>query len=73
MEAYERDMLARALEAAGQNVKIAAARLGVSRKYLYDRFKALGVRPKRPGDAPPGETPTPTTLAEMFARAERPA
>lgn len=72
-------MLTRAMDAAEQNVSTVAARLGVSRKYVYDRFKALGMevryprsRPhptKRPPDPAPaadsGADPTPPLPTTM--------
>lgn len=48
VETFERGLLERALAAAHQNVSVTASRLGVTRKYLYDRFEALGIGPKRP-------------------------
>lgn len=48
LETYEREMLVRALAGAAGNVSTAAERLGVSRKYLYDRFAALGIAVRNP-------------------------
>lgn len=45
-------MLTRAMDAAEQNVSTVAARLGVSRKYVYDRFKALGMEVRYPRSRP---------------------
>jgi DNA-binding NtrC family response regulator len=48
LETFERGMLERALAAADGNVSTAAERLGVSRKYLYDRFAAVGIAVRNP-------------------------
>ncbi len=48
IETYERQMVERALEASGGNVLLCAQRLGVSRKYLYDRFAHLGIPVRNP-------------------------
>ena len=48
LETFEREMLERALAGAEHNVSTAAERLGVSRKYLYDRFEALGIAVRHP-------------------------
>jgi two-component system response regulator AtoC len=47
VEAFERGLVARALEATGGNQSEAARRLGVSRVTLIDKMKKYGLGPKR--------------------------
>ncbi|MGE0550026.1 MAG: sigma-54-dependent transcriptional regulator [Kofleriaceae bacterium] len=47
VEAFERGLVARALDAAGGNQSEAARRLGVSRVTLIDKMKKYGLGPKR--------------------------
>ncbi len=47
VEAFERGLVARALEATTGNQSEAARRLGVSRVTLIDKMKKYGLQPKR--------------------------
>ena len=47
VEAFERGLVARALDATGGNQSEAARRLGVSRVTLIDKMKKYGLGPKR--------------------------
>jgi two-component system response regulator AtoC len=47
VEAFERGLVARALDATGGNQSEAARRLGVSRVTLIDKMKKYGLQPKR--------------------------
>lgn len=47
VEAFERNLVARALDATGGNQSEAARRLGVSRVTLIDKMKKYGLEKKR--------------------------
>jgi two-component system C4-dicarboxylate transport response regulator DctD len=46
VDGYERDLILRALAAADNNVSLAADRLLVPRKTLYDKLKKYQITPK---------------------------
>lgn len=74
LETAERQMLERAIAGAEGSVQVAAERLGVTRKYLYDRLDALDMeayRQRRWKKAPRAPKPTaPEPVADITDAAE---
>ncbi|HSB61161.1 MAG TPA: helix-turn-helix domain-containing protein [Vicinamibacteria bacterium] len=52
LEAYERQLIESALAATHGNQRRAAQALGLLPTTLHEKMKRLGLRPRRPGDAP---------------------